>query len=90
VYDRGNYVKDLSKLGRDLTRVVIVDNSPASYLYQPENAIPVSSWFDDRNDTLLKDIITDMEQVAYSSSSDFYTTVKGVQNRIHSLCENYQ
>ena len=56
VYDRGNYVKDLSKLGRELNRTIIIDNSPASYLFQPQNAIPCSSWFDDKNDTLLKGI----------------------------------
>ena len=54
VYDRGNYVKDLSKLGREMKRTIIIDNSPASYLFQPQNAIPCSSWFDDKNDTLLK------------------------------------
>ena len=54
VYDRGNYVKDLSKLGREINRTIIIDNSPASYLFQPQNAIPCSSWFDDKNDTLLK------------------------------------
>ncbi|XP_063216096.1 carboxy-terminal domain RNA polymerase II polypeptide A small phosphatase 1 isoform X2 [Bacillus rossius redtenbacheri] len=38
VFHRGNYVKDLNKLGRDLQRVVIVDNSPASYIFHPDNA----------------------------------------------------
>lgn len=42
VFHRGNYVKDLSRLGRDLTRIIIVDNSPASYVFHPDNA--VSSW----------------------------------------------
>ena len=32
-------VQDLSRLGRDLAQVVIVDNSPASYIFHPENAV---------------------------------------------------
>jgi carboxy-terminal domain RNA polymerase II polypeptide A small phosphatase len=39
VYHGGNYVKDLNKLGRDLQKIVIVDNSPASYIFHPENAV---------------------------------------------------
>lgn len=39
VFHRGNYVKDLNKLGRDLNQVVIVDNSPASYIFHPDNAV---------------------------------------------------
>jgi len=38
---RGNYVKDLSRLGRDLNRVIIVDNSPASYIFHPDNAVSI-------------------------------------------------
>ncbi|MEQ2184938.1 Carboxy-terminal domain RNA polymerase II polypeptide A small phosphatase 1 [Goodea atripinnis] len=39
VFHRGNYVKDLSRLGRDLKKVIIVDNSPASYIFHPDNAV---------------------------------------------------
>lgn len=39
---RGNYVKDLSRLGRDLNRVIIVDNSPASYIFHPDNAVSIA------------------------------------------------
>lgn len=39
VFHRGNYVKDLSRLGRELHNVIIVDNSPASYIFHPENAV---------------------------------------------------
>ncbi|XP_036110464.1 carboxy-terminal domain RNA polymerase II polypeptide A small phosphatase 1 isoform X1 [Molossus molossus] len=41
VFHRGNYVKDLSRLGRDLRRVLILDNSPASYVFHPDNAVSV-------------------------------------------------
>ncbi|XP_069108225.1 CTD small phosphatase-like protein [Argopecten irradians] len=57
VFHRGNYVKDLSRLGRDLDQVVIIDNSPASYIFHPDNAVPVQSWFDDMTDTELMDLI---------------------------------
>lgn len=39
VFHRGNYVKDLSRLGRDLNKVIIIDNSPVSYIFHPENAV---------------------------------------------------
>lgn len=43
-------VKDLSLLGRPLEKVAIIDNSHVAYLFQPRNAIPIVSWFDDRSD----------------------------------------
>nr|XP_014351319.1 PREDICTED: carboxy-terminal domain RNA polymerase II polypeptide A small phosphatase 1 isoform X2 [Latimeria chalumnae] len=38
VFHRGNYVKDLSLLGRDMNKIIIIDNSPASYIFHPDNA----------------------------------------------------
>lgn len=49
----GNRVKDLSLLGRSLDRLVIIDNSPSAYLFQPRNAIPIESWFEDPRDSEL-------------------------------------
>lgn len=28
---------------------IIIDNSPTSYLFHPENALPTESWYDDLN-----------------------------------------
>ena len=46
----GCFVKDLSKLGRDLNKLIIIDNSSVAYMLQPKNAISISSWYDDPED----------------------------------------
>ena len=50
------FVKDLKKLGRDLKDIIIVDNSPLSYSFHPENGLPILSWFDDKKDKELYNI----------------------------------
>ena len=63
---KGNYVKDLSQLGRDMEGCIIIDNSPASYIFHPNNAVPVSTWFNDPHDTELTDLcpfLTDLGTV---------------------------
>ncbi|CAJ2658773.1 unnamed protein product [Trifolium pratense] len=43
----GKLVKDLALVGRDLKRVVIVDDNPVSFSNQPENAILIKPFVDD-------------------------------------------
>lgn len=52
----GNYVKDLSLLDRDISQTIIIDNSPAAYIFHPRNAIGCSSFIDDLEDCELKSI----------------------------------
>lgn len=54
---REGYVKDLSRLGRDLNHVIIIDNMPICYALQPHNAIPIQTWKDDPSDTELLDLL---------------------------------
>ena len=56
---RGNdFVKDLSKLGRDLGRIIIVDNMEQNYKLQPYNGITIRPfWGKDTNDMALFDLL---------------------------------
>lgn len=58
--------QDLSQLGREMEDCIIIDNSPASYIFHPHNAVPVSTWFNDPHDTELTDLcpfLTDLATV---------------------------
>lgn len=68
VFCEGNYVKDLSLLDRDLSQSIIIDNSPSSYIFHPENAIDCSSFIDDPNDR-------ELDQIAA-----FLTGIKGAND----------
>ena len=43
-YKKGVYLKDLSNLNRDLSKVILVDTDRAAVACQPENAIIVPKW----------------------------------------------
>ncbi|KAJ0422282.1 NIF-domain-containing protein [Aspergillus carlsbadensis] len=64
---QGNYVK---VIGRDLRDTIIIDNSPTSYIFHPQHAIPISSWFSDAHDNELLDLIPVLEDLARTQVKD--------------------
>jgi CTD small phosphatase-like protein 2 len=47
------YYKDLSKLGRDLAKIIIVDNMSKNYKHHKENGIKIKTWKGDLDDDCL-------------------------------------
>ncbi len=50
----GIFVKELKRLNRNIKDIIIIDNSPTSYAFNPQNGIPIKSWFEDKNDNELE------------------------------------
>lgn len=50
-------IKDLSKIGRELEKTIIVDNIPENFLRQPENGIYIKSWYKDPEDCALVELM---------------------------------
>ena len=61
-HTQSGFVKDLSKLGRNMHEIIIIDvnptqNSPIAYSRQPENGLPISSYFGEEGDKELSRLI---------------------------------
>jgi len=58
------FIKDLTRLGRRMEDILILDNSPISYLFQKQNALPIKTWLEDRNDIELYKYLRLLEYLA--------------------------
>lgn len=67
---QGNFIKNLSQLGRPLSESIIIDNSPASYIFHPQHSIPISSWSSDTHDNELLDLIPFLEDISKPNVDD--------------------
>ena len=60
-----DFVKDLSKFGRDLSRIIIVDNMEQNYKLQKDNGITIRPfWGKDNEDTALNDLLEILIKIA--------------------------
>lgn len=52
--DDGSCTKDISKLGRKMNKILIIDNIKNNYRRQPENGIFISTWCGEEKDDELR------------------------------------
>ncbi|KAK8218320.1 NLI interacting factor-like phosphatase-domain-containing protein [Phyllosticta capitalensis] len=60
-FRNGAYIKDLAQVEPDLSKVMIVDNSPMSYIFHEDNAIPIEGWISDPTDNDLLHLVPLLE-----------------------------
>lgn len=63
----GSYMKDLSVVEPDLSRVCLVDNSPASYAINQANGIPIEGWINDPTDECLLDLLPMLDSLRFTN-----------------------
>ena len=62
---KNDFVKDLTRIGRSLDSIIIIDNMPQNFRLQKENGIYIKSfWGDNSEDTALYDLIPILINIA--------------------------
>ncbi|CAL2045061.1 unnamed protein product [Caenorhabditis brenneri] len=69
-YMNGHHVKDLSKLNRDLSKVIYIDFDAKSGQLHPENMLRVPEWRGNMDDTSLVDLAELLKTIHLSDAED--------------------
>ncbi|CAI8035144.1 CTD nuclear envelope phosphatase 1A [Geodia barretti] len=64
--DFNGYTKKLTTISQDLSSIFIVDNSPAAYRQNPDNAVPIKSWFSEPHDTALLELLPLLDALRFT------------------------
>jgi CTD nuclear envelope phosphatase 1 len=59
------YLKDLSLVDVDLSKLALIDNSAASFALYPDNAIPIESWREGTGDQGLLDLLPFLDALIF-------------------------
>ena len=74
--------KDLSKLGRDLRKVIIIDNLKENFKVQPNNGIFIKTWTNDINDVQFKDLLKILKDIVAFNVEDVRPIIQKMNDEI--------
>jgi|LauGreDrversion4_2_1035121.scaffolds.fasta_scaffold557712_1 CTD small phosphatase-like protein 2 len=75
----GVYVKDLSKLGRSLTKTIIIDNIQENFMLQHENGIHIRGWYNDPLDRELEKLTPFLKGIVQKGSPDVRVDLRSMR-----------
>lgn len=100
-YRHGAFIKDLSSVEPDLSKVMILDNSPLSYMFHQgkyfscarslvsnwelDNAIPIEGWINDPTDNDLLHLVPLLEGLQYVTDVRAFLALRGGEDGKHMI-----
>ncbi|KAH6641747.1 NLI interacting factor-like phosphatase-domain-containing protein [Chaetomium tenue] len=84
-FRHGAFIKDLSSVEPDLSKVMILDNSPLSYMFHQDNAIPIQGWISDPTDSDLSNLIPFLEGLHRTGLEPVYDGILDPESSVTAL-----
>mmetsp|Transcript_26160 Transcript_26160/g.26029 ORF Transcript_26160/g.26029 Transcript_26160/m.26029 type:complete len:126 (+) Transcript_26160:873-1250(+) len=73
--------KDLSRIGRDLSKCILVDNVADNFALQPDNGIFIKTWYEDMSDTCLYDLIPLLRSLVVNNVKDVRKALRSYRDQ---------
>jgi Dullard-like phosphatase family protein len=74
--------KDLNNLGRDLSKIIIIDNLKDNFKLQPNNGLFIKTWSSDVNDIQFQDLARILKDIAVSDIKDVRPIIEKINDDI--------
>ncbi len=75
-------MKDLSLLGRDMSKTIIIDNISDNFILQPDNGIFISTWYNDMTDTFLEQISGVLVEIGEKKVPDVRKALRSYRDQV--------
>ena len=79
---KNNLIKDVTLIGRDLSKIIIVDNNETCFELNKENGIKISSFYGDNNDNKLFELKNILKEIYFKNYNDVRLALKEFHNDI--------
>ena len=79
---KNNLIKDVTLIGRDLSKIIIVDNNETCFELNTENGIKISSFYGDNNDNKLFELKNILKEIYFKNYNDVRLALKEFHNDI--------
>jgi len=86
--NNGINIKDLSKLGRNLEKIIIIDNIEENYQLQPNNGINISDFEGDENDNELEFLLEDLLEIVSKPGKNIINELPKVRRNMQKRYTN--
>ena len=81
-FEKSGNVKDMSKLGRDLSKVIIIDNISDNFKIQSQNGIFITPWLGNENDNELFQLIPILKEISVKQVDDVRKILRKIRDKM--------
>ena len=82
VISGNDFVKDISRIGRDMKKIIIIDNMEQNFRLNKKNGIKIKAFYGDQNDKVLFELCKILVMIVKQGYEDLTLALQNYSNEI--------